>query len=124
MVVYNISKGELRPILAELSQQLDAQAVWAEDSLALPQLEVRLHLESFPAMRNVSLLAVGHQQNPAGWRHLEHALAARLDATRVIRNVRGLSFVSCGLLLLAAIFYFALKNPQAIAQGLWEMLRF
>ena len=46
LVIYNISVDQLRPILAELVEQLDSEARWAGDSLALPALGVQLHLDN------------------------------------------------------------------------------
>ena len=59
LVIYNVSTDELRPILADLVPQLDADARWAGDGLMLPNMGVQLHLENLALLRNVSLVATG-----------------------------------------------------------------
>ena len=51
LVIFNIRGSQLRPMLSELAISLDADARWAGDSLALPQLGVQLRMESFPSMQ-------------------------------------------------------------------------
>lgn len=123
LVVYNIDNNELRPILADLAVELDRDARWAGDSLALPNLGVQLHLESVPAMRNVSLISSGPSQNQQGWRHLERSLAAALRKLEVPRNVRAMSLVSAGLILAIFLVLAVAQDPQAVAQALGGVLR-
>jgi hypothetical protein len=122
LVVYNISADQLRAILAELVDQCDPGARWAGDSLALPSLGVQLHLENLPVMRNVSLVAVGPNQNPQGWRRLEIALGAALARVEVARNRRGLSLIGLGIFIAAALVWVIAHDPQAVAQALLDML--
>jgi hypothetical protein len=124
LVIYNISTDELRPILAEVVGKLDADARWAQDSLALPNLGVQLHLESLVWLRNVSLVASGPVQNYQGWRRLELALAAALAQVEVPRNVRAVSLLSAGLILLAFLVLTVSREPQAVAQALLDAIRF
>src|SRR4029079_3628363 len=102
LVVYNISIEELRAILERILPQLDPAAQWAGDGLVLPHLDVQLHLENFPTMRNVALVANSVEQSLAGWRRLERALAAALREASVQRNPRGLSLVTAGILMLGS----------------------
>ena len=74
LTIYNISIEQLRPLLATSIEGLDPQYRWAGTCLSLPNLNVQLHLESNALMRNVSLVANGDRQSPAGWRQLELAL--------------------------------------------------
>jgi hypothetical protein len=118
LVVYNISAQELRPVLADLAAELDAEPRWAGNALALPSLGVQLHLESAHGMRTVSLIATGGQQSHQGWRRLEEALAGELPTVQVGRNPHAAtllaSAVILGLLLLAAVF----RDPQSVAAAL------
>lgn len=123
LVVFNVKLTQLRPILSELALRLDSQARWAGDSLALPQLDVQLHTEEFTALRNVSLVATGGEQSFSSWRRLEEGLRAELREVSVPRNPPGLTLVICSLLILAAMLHKTLENPQAIAQGLLQLLR-
>ena len=123
LVIYNISADQLRPILADLVTQLDSQARWAGDSLALPSLGVQLHVDHQPAMRNVSLIAVGPNQNHLGWRRLELALGPALSQVPVARNPRGASLVCAGVLIVVTLILVIARDAQAIAQALFDMLR-
>lgn len=118
LVIYNISPDELRPVLADLVHQLDAEARWAGDSLFLPSLGVQLQLEGPSPMRNVSLLATGSKQNPQGWRRLELALRGALGEMEVPRNSRAISLFSAGLLLSLGLVLVISRDPQSVTQAL------
>jgi len=123
LAIYNISPALLREILAGLATTLDPEAQWAGDNLTMPRRGVHLHFEGQERMRTVSLLGLGAEQSQSGWRALERALRTALKATPVERNPRGFSLLSVGVLLLTAIVYKTLGNPQALAEGMFEMLR-
>ncbi len=124
LVIYNMSIDRLRPILAELVERLDPGARWAGDSLALPALGVQLHLDPTSGMRNVSLVAAGSRQNYLGWRRLEEELGDALSRQEAgDRNFRALSLLTAGLLILGALIWSVARDPEAVAQALFEMLR-
>jgi len=123
LVIYNVSVDKLRPILAEVVNQLDAEARWAGDSLTLPAVGVQLYVDGFAAMRSVSLVSAGSRQNHAGWRRLETALEAALAREEVARNPRGISLVGVGLLLIVIVIWAIAQNPQAVAQSLLDIAR-
>lgn len=123
LVVYNISPSQLRAVLSELAHKLDPEARWAGDSLALPTLDVQLHLESFGAMRNVTLVATGPQQNYNHWRRLESALRGVLREVSVPRNSKGYTLTAIGFLILAGLTYATARDPQSIASGLAQLFR-
>jgi hypothetical protein len=124
LVIYNISTEELRPILAEVVGKLDPEARWAQDSLALPGLGVQLHVESAPRLRNVSLVSSGPVQNHQGWRRLELTLAEALARVEVPRNVRAVSFVSAGLIILTFLVLSVSREADAVAQTLRDAMPF
>jgi len=123
LVIYNITKEELRPILAELVAELDAEARWAGDGLVLPSLGVQLHVEGLPTRRNVSLVASGPDQNHQGWRQLELALGAALSRLEVPRNPQAMVLLSAGGLLALSVILAIAWDPQAVAQSLFDLLR-
>jgi hypothetical protein len=123
LVIYNITADELRPVLAEVAELLDADARWAGGSLALPRLKVHLHVEPFPTMRNVSLVATADPQNLSGWRALEQALAAEFSAVRSRPNPLGGAMAIVAVLILLIVSISLFRDPQALTQGFWEMLR-
>lgn len=123
LIIYNISADQLRSILGNLVEQLDPDARWAGDSLALPSLGVQLHINSTASMRNVSLVSAGPNQDHAGWRRLELALAAALEEVQVVRNPRGVSFLTAGALIILVLVMAIARDPQALARELFDMLR-
>ncbi len=124
LVVYNASIDELRPVLAEAARTIDPQARWAGDSLALPTLDVQLHLESFDLMRNVSLIASGGSQDLAGWRRLAGELYERLKPLRVAPNPRALGILLAALALIAVSMSQLLAHPQHVAQAMREIFTY
>ena len=123
LLIYNISLDQLRPRLAQVANELDADSRWAGDSLALPNLGVQLHLDYFPGMRNVQLLSVGAEQNLRGWRHLEIRLRELLADMTVPVNTQGFSFFFMAFMIGALISYSLMTGKQEIAQALRDMLR-
>jgi hypothetical protein len=123
LVIYNISADQLRPILAEVVEGIDAQGRWAGDSLVLPSLGVQLHLDNSPVWRNVSLVASGPHQNYLGWRKLQLALAPALGKFKVRRNWRCLSLLAAGAIVTAVLATMVAADPQQVAQSMRDMLR-
>jgi len=124
LIVYNISIEELRPLLATAIEGLDPQHRWAGTCLSLANLNVQLHLESNALMRNVSLVANGDRQNPAGWRQLELALAQQLAQARVRPNLWGPGLSLAALLMVAVIAWFAPLDRHLDIAALRDMLPF
>jgi hypothetical protein len=123
LVIYNVNPDQLRAVLAEVVTQLDADARWAGDSLALPKLGVQLHVELFGATRNVQLVAAGKRQSFAGWKRLEIALAKVLHQTAASPNPHGFGMIALGILLICLLTYQMVSDPTTVVQGLDEMLR-
>jgi hypothetical protein len=123
LVVYNASAAQLRAVLADLVDQLDSGAGWAGDVLVLPNLGVQLHLENQVLTRNVSLTSVGGSQDPLGWQRLESALATALSRVPNTRNARGAVLVAAGVLMILGLGYALARDPQAVAEALFDMLR-
>jgi len=123
LVIYNVTDAQLRPLLAEVVAILEPDALWAGSSLALPRLAVELSIESFPALRHVSLVASGWRQDLAGWSCLRRALAAAMKQTRVKPNVWAAGLIGFAVLLSAGCLYYALARPEALAEGWHDLLR-
>jgi hypothetical protein len=123
LVVYNISAQELRLALDAAARRIDADAVWAGKNLVLPLARVHLHVENFPPLGNVALLATGLDQSVSGWRRLEAALRETLRGTPAAAGPHGFWMLVCGVLILAALGFWVADDPQTIAQGIERMLR-
>jgi hypothetical protein len=123
LVIYHLSADALRPVLAELAGRLDPAARWAGDSLSLPGLGVQLYVDNFAAMGCVSLCSAGGHQNRAGWRQLELALRSAIGREEVARSPRGLALIGIGSLLIGAIAWLIVQDPQGISQSIADIVR-
>jgi hypothetical protein len=123
LVVYNATLDTFRPLLATVVSQLDARARWAGRSVVLPSLGIELHLETADLLRNVSLVATGSEQNLASWRQLEEALRPAAREMAVPIGARGVFLVACAACLLAAAVAQMVRDPQAVALGVEQLLR-
>jgi hypothetical protein len=123
LVIYNVTVDQLRPILEQVARQLDPQTEWAGESLAMPRLEVQMHIDASPVTKNVQLVATGPQQSIHGWRQFEQELAAALQTSRTTPNPYGLSLLSFGVLMAATITFLLARDPSGAVHALNEMLR-
>lgn len=123
LVIYNIRPGQIRPLLAEVVNELDKDSRWAGETLVLPNLGVQLYVESSFALRNVQLAAAGPVQSFEGWRRLEYALASSLRGVRADRNPYGISLIAIGLLILGGAGSLLFRDPETLRASLEQMLR-
>jgi len=123
LIVYNVASPQLRAVLSDVAMKLDSEARWAGDCLALPQLNVQLHLESFGFMRNVCLVSTGAEPSFTNWRRLEELLRGALKQVEVSRSPRGYTFLVVGLLFATGLLFNVVKHPQTVAQGLIQIFR-
>ena len=121
LVIYNIAIDELRPVLADLVEQLDEDGRWAGDSLSLPNLGVQLHIDSSAAMRNASLISSGPIQSHAGWQKLESGLTATLRQFEVRGNGRAALLLAAGLAICGMLIHEIAADPRLVAQSMVEM---
>lgn len=116
IVVYNITSERFRILLSDVVEKLDSQARWAGEGLYLPKLGVNLHLNRSEAIRNVSLLSSGPNQNRTGWQILEKALQNELQHSITDRNFMGLTLVIVGVMLLLVVLVSLLYNPINLSE--------
>ncbi len=122
LVIYNISRDELRPVLADLAIDLDADARWAGDCLVIPTVGVQLYLEYSATFRNVSLVSAGGVQDYQGWRRLATALEASLRRLEVVRNPKGISLLSAGVVLALILLLSIAADPEAAVKSISEVM--
>jgi hypothetical protein len=123
IIVYNATTDLVRAALSEVTARIDSDVRWAGESLVMPQANMQLHMECYSPMRNVSLVAIGERQSQGGWRRLERDLRSALRDTDVSRNPRGFSFLAIGIVMASWPLYLTIRDTQAVAQALREMLR-
>ena len=123
LVIYNLPRRQLRPVLEELVPELDSDARWAGDSVLLPNLGVNLTMELFGLLRCVQLVSAGPNQDFAGWRRLEIALASRLSQKRSAFNPGGATQIFFALLIILLVTYWLISGRHELAQAALEMLR-
>ena len=116
LIIYNMSVDQLRALLGDVVGSLDPAARWAGDGLALPTLGVQLHIEAFPAMKNVSLVSSGGDQNHAGWQTLEAALRRAAAKVETSANPRGFELLAFGLIVLTALVVMVARRPHAVIE--------
>jgi hypothetical protein len=123
LVIYNVSMTELKPLLEQTLKSLDPAATSIDETYAMPQAFVQFHAQPFPALRNVTLSAIGTRQSWQSWRRLEVALGEALKAERGISNPYGLMLLAGGIALLGISTYWLVDQRQTVAHALLEMLR-
>jgi len=67
LIVYNISVEQIRPLVAQVASDLDPQARWAGETVALPTRGLQVHLDGDGSLRTVSLIGVGRRSAHEGW---------------------------------------------------------
>jgi hypothetical protein len=123
LVVYNSTVEELRPVISSIARELDTQSRWAGDSLALPQMGVRLHIEPTRRMRCVQLVATGSQQNYEGWRRFERQMRKALRGQDTDRNLKGLYAIVTSCLLLVLVVLAVVRDFEMLTASIQAMLR-
>jgi hypothetical protein len=115
LLVFNISRDELRSLAEQVARRLDSDVRLAGDAMHLPQLDVQFHIEATAGMRNVALVATGEHQSHTGWQKLKKELSAALAAVEVPRNPRGFTFITAGMILLCwpLVQLFRMTRPPA-----------
>ncbi len=123
LVILNLAVEQLRPLLAEVAARMDGEVRWAGDSLVLPQVGMQFHVDNYPPMRSIALVAIGERQSFTGWQRLERELRQALKSMEVDRNPRGFSLLAAGLILASWPLYLMVRDGHPVAQSLREMLR-
>jgi hypothetical protein len=82
-----------------------------------------LQVENFAPLSNVSLVATGDDQSAPGWRRLEYALRTTLKATAAPGPSHGFWLVVWSLVILVALGFWIVDDPQTIARGIQRMLQ-
>lgn len=123
LVLYNVSADRLRPTLAEIANQIDANSRWVGDCLDLPDKNVHLIIETGRWLNNVQLVSIGNAQSHDSWREIESKLRLALKGQRGQANFVGVGLMGIALTLAAtSIVWMMLKRPE-VAQAFKDLLR-
>ena len=123
LVVYNVTREQVRPLLSEIATRCDSGSRWTGDSLIIPKLGVHLQLESVDWLKNVQLVASGNQQSFEGWSKFESELKTGLKNMKVRPSMLGYVMLGVSLTLAVCCCSWMLLDKTAVAQALDEMLR-
>lgn len=78
LVIYNCTAEQFQRLWPNVLARADARAKNLGNLFVLPTCGISVRVDEFPVLRNVSLVADSDEQNPEGWKTLEHALCAAL----------------------------------------------
>ena len=124
LVIFNVKMEQLRPLLGELAARLDPESTAVGESYLLPQLGLQFHLESYPPLHNISLVAIGDRQSFSGWRRLRGELRAALRDVQGAGRAGGIGFLVVGLVLQATtLWWLAGVGGPALRRQLDDLLR-
>lgn len=99
LIVYNISLEQLRPLVAEVAADLDPQARWAGETVALPTRGLQVHLDGDGSLRTVSLIGVGRRSAHEGWSEFSRRVRQASRRLRVRSSPWGGLFAGVGAVL-------------------------
>jgi hypothetical protein len=112
LIVYNISLEQLRPLVAEVAADLDPQARWAGETVALPTRGLQVHLDGDGSLRTVSLIGVGRRSAHEAWSEFSRRVRQASRRLRVRASPWGGLFAGVGVVLV-------LLASWSIATALW-----
>jgi hypothetical protein len=113
LVVYNVTLEQLRPVVAQVAASLDRQSRWAGETVALPGRGIQVTLDGRTA-RCVSLAAIGGRTSPEGWAEFSRRVRRSVRVLRVRSSPWAVVFAGCGIALVAASLWLALRPPLLV----------
>ena len=113
LVIYNVTLEQLRPVVAQVAASLDRQSRWAGETVALPGRGIQVTLDGRTA-RCVSLAAIGGRTSPEGWAEFSRRVRRSVRVLRVRSSPWAVVFAGCGIALVAASLWLALRPPLLV----------
>lgn len=123
LVIYNVSAEPLKQAVEQSVRELDGDARWAGNSVVLPLRRMSLNVEHNPVLRTAVLTASSDDQSETAWRKFHACLAAGLCQAEARPRAWGASLVALAVLLLAGLAWQVASYPEAVTQGLADLLR-
>ncbi len=123
LIVFGLDAESLTGPLDRALQQLDPGTKWLSHSFVAPSLGIQGTVERAGAEIVSQITATKREQDILGWVALERALSHVLRDVEVERSRSGYRWIVLGFALLGLIGYTLISRPDAIAQGIQDMLR-
>lgn len=101
LIVYNISLEQIRPLVAEVAADLDPEARWAGETVALPTRGLQVQLDGDGSLRTVSLVGVGRRSAHEGWSEFSRRVRQASRRLPVRASPWGVLFAGIGAVLVA-----------------------
>ena len=105
LIIYNISVEQIRPLVAEVASDLDPQARWAGETVALPTRGLQVHLDGDGSLRTVSLIGVGRRSAHEGWSEFSRRVRQASRRLPVRASPWGGVFAGIGAVLVLLAFW-------------------
>ena len=105
LIVYNISVEQIRPLVAQVASDLDPQARWAGETVALPTRGLQVHLDGDGSLRTVSLIGVGRRSSHEGWSEFSRRVRQASRRLAVRASPWGGVFAGIGAVLVLLAFW-------------------
>ena len=105
LIVYNISVEQIRPLVAQVASDLDPQARWAGETVALPTRGLQVHLDGDGSLRTVSLIGVGRRSAHEGWSEFSRRVRQASRRLPVRASPWGGVFAGIGAVLVLLAFW-------------------
>jgi hypothetical protein len=123
VVIYNVDRSMVLPVLHQVTQQMDPQSIWAGDGADCPRMGVQFHMEDHVWLRNVQLIANGPSQNFDGWKALESVLRRELRSVAVRPSSAGVGLTAIAFALLVSVGAAFTAHQGTLMASLRQMLR-
>lgn len=101
-VVYNTTMETLRRAITTVAVEFDEDARWSGDAMNMPGLGVQFYLDDSPRGRVTTVVSIGRDISPSGWKRLRNALDKELEHAPRPHRRAWPAFVTAGVGLLAA----------------------
>lgn len=123
LIVFGLEVESLTCQVDQALQQLDPGTQWLSHSFVAPSLGIHGIVEraGFGVVCQIS--ATKREQDLLGWLALERTLSQNLKTVNFERSAIGQRWIALGIALLGLIGYTLIRRPDAIAQGIQDMLR-
>ena len=123
LIVFGLDAELLTGPVDRALQQLDPGTKWLSHSFVAPSLGIQGIVERAGAGVVSQISATKREQDMLGWIALERTLSQVLRDTEVERSPYGHRWIILGFAILGLMGYTLISRPDAMAQGIQDILR-